>query len=134
MCTILSLYGYKCFVTEFNSVFYLQDYLSSPLHLKREFNLGEKHYLLVALRARSRVKKWDDLETLLTTKVHIIPEIYWLSIYLDCSCNMLIESFFANPIGKRIIIKSTSSDYWLSVLFTCFMPDIEGSLGVKIWS
>ncbi|XP_072024056.1 spermatogenesis-defective protein 39 homolog [Amphiura filiformis] len=39
-----------------------------PLHLKREFQLSEKHYLLVALRARSMVKKWDDLEPLLTSK------------------------------------------------------------------
>ncbi|XP_030854635.1 spermatogenesis-defective protein 39 homolog isoform X1 [Strongylocentrotus purpuratus] len=42
--------------------------MSNPQTLKREFNLSDKQYLFQALLARSKLKDWNQVESLLTSK------------------------------------------------------------------
>ncbi|KAL5008167.1 hypothetical protein ScPMuIL_013748 [Solemya velum] len=42
--------------------------LASPLSIKKAHQLTEKQYLWTVLRARSRLKRWKEIEELLTTK------------------------------------------------------------------
>ncbi|XP_041353430.1 spermatogenesis-defective protein 39 homolog [Gigantopelta aegis] len=42
--------------------------LSSPLALQRAHQLSERQYLWIVIAARGRLRKWDDIKTLLTAK------------------------------------------------------------------
>eukprot|EP00118_Oscarella_pearsei_P006594 m.30025 g.30025 ORF g.30025 m.30025 type:complete len:477 (+) comp31283_c0_seq5:69-1499(+) len=45
-----------------------EESIKSPVKLKIDFKLSEKQFLLIALAAKTKLKKWDDIEKLLTVK------------------------------------------------------------------
>ncbi|XP_050754061.1 spermatogenesis-defective protein 39 homolog isoform X4 [Gymnogyps californianus] len=55
---------YSCFYhyTEAEGTF------SSPTNLKKTFKIPDKQYVLTALAARAKLRAWDDVDALLTTK------------------------------------------------------------------
>ncbi|NXK87990.1 SPE39 protein, partial [Formicarius rufipectus] len=55
---------YSCFYhyTETEGTF------SSPTNLKKTFKIPDKQYVLTALAARAKLRAWDDVDALLTTK------------------------------------------------------------------
>ncbi|KAK2104516.1 spermatogenesis-defective protein 39 [Saguinus oedipus] len=91
---------YSCFYhyTEAEGTF------SSPVNLKKTFKIPDKQYVLTALAARAKLRAWNDVDALFTTKVCAL-ELFTAAEALGERRNWLGYTKKRAPIGFHRVVE-----------------------------
>ncbi|XP_065833701.1 spermatogenesis-defective protein 39 homolog isoform X2 [Oscarella lobularis] len=80
-----------------------EDSIKSPVKLKADFKLSEKQYLYAALAARTKRKKWDEVEKLLTTKGWFRTNKWTTAIGMDVVVDILYRYSATRDVIEKYV-------------------------------